>query len=156
MKKSPFLQGFNPYSMAPSIISRLSSHFQKIVAQTVRPLDLIVAEWRILATLATFGTNTVNEIVLRTRLPQSTISRSIKRLEGKGLVRITKDRKDNRFSVIDMTQDGLEKCEIASREITRCCDEILNELQEKLTEIDVRAWLSTAKEMNNILSHKSL
>ena len=154
MKQSEFLSVFDPYSTPPSIIARLNSHFQTIVAGCIKPLGLIVPEWRILATLAKFGPCSVNDIVDGTKLPQSTVSRGILNLIKKDLITKRQRKKDNRYAVLEMTEQGLQKCESASREITKQSREILNELEENVMGLNAEIWLASAKAMNEYLKQK--
>ncbi len=154
MKQSEFLTIFDPYSTPPSIIARLSSHFQTIVAGCIKPLGLIIPEWRILATLSNFGPCSVNDIVDGTKLPQSTVSRGILNLIKKDLITKRQLEKDNRYAVLEMTEQGINKCETAAREITKQSRKVLDELEANVMGFNAEIWLASAKAMNEYLRQK--
>lgn len=91
---------------APYLISRLHTHFQNLLLETLNPFGLLVAEWRTLICLSRNKKAYVNDIVRFTSLPQATVSRSVKRLSERGLLVKTEAIADKRASLVRISRAG--------------------------------------------------
>lgn len=91
---------------APYLLSRLNTHFQNLLLEVLRPLGLLVAEWRTLICLARNEKANINDIIRFTSLPQATVSRSVKRLRDRGLLVKTGAGDDKRASLVRISRAG--------------------------------------------------
>jgi DNA-binding MarR family transcriptional regulator len=71
-----------------------------------RDLGLSVRQWRVIAVVAHHGGLSANEVVRRTRLDKSQVSRAVAELVAKGLLRQAPDALDKRRSVLTLTRSG--------------------------------------------------
>lgn len=115
---------FNHRDFLPAQISRLSSLTQQLLASALSQCKLTIPQWRILVCLAERGASTLNDIVVFTRLPQSTLSRAVARLEEHGTVVSCPNVQDRRKVDVRLTDSGhelflaartivIERCEAA-------------------------------------------
>lgn len=76
------------------------------VRMGARKLDLDLSEWRVIQVVGTQGRSTINQVADRIAMDRGGTSRSIARLEQRGiLIRIT-DNLDRRRSLVDLTDKG--------------------------------------------------
>jgi len=91
---------------------RVSRLHAKIIAQGTRILmetaGLSLMQWRVLVTLETSGRVTPAEIVRRTGLDKSQLSRTIKGMVADGLLTSEPSETDQRAHVIDVTEKGAD------------------------------------------------
>lgn len=122
MKADEFdLSTFLPYRLA-----LLSRAVQALLSSALDECGLTVAQWRVYLCLVRNGPSTLNEIVAFTRLPQSSLSRSIARMDERGLVRSGRNPEDRRRSVIAITPAGRRQLAKAIAAVNRTCDGALS------------------------------
>ena len=90
----------------PYLLSRLHMHFQNLLLEILSPNGLLVADWRTLLCLSRRPTAYINDIVQFTQLPQATVSRSVKRLQEKGLLLKSDAEADRRASLVRISRSG--------------------------------------------------
>ncbi len=92
----------------PSLLSLLGNKFALHATRVgARPMELDLREWRIILVLGARGRSTVNEIAEAIFMDQGGTSRTIGRLEARGLVSRQEDKDDRRRSFIDLTTQGI-------------------------------------------------
>lgn len=94
------LEHFLPYRL--SLLTNTVS--QGIACSYNDPHQISVTEWRILAVLGRFPGLTASELVARTAMDKVSISRAVKTLETKGLLRRETDRGDRRRMRLHITE----------------------------------------------------
>lgn len=67
---------------------------------------LLLTEWRVLALIGSEGPTTVSAIAARAAIDKSWISRSVRRLISRGLVRSESDGRDLRKTLVTLTRAG--------------------------------------------------
>lgn len=94
-------------SHIPALIAtaggRISLHAQR---ESARRHDLDLREWRIMQIVGEAEDRTVNEIADRIAMDRGGTSRSIARLEGRGLLTRQDDPQDRRRAMIRLTTKG--------------------------------------------------
>lgn len=95
------LERFVPYLMT-QIYHRLNKSF----AQSLRPLHLIPAQWRVLANLASRDGRIFTELLEHTALDQPTLSRTVARLVRSGYVTRRRKVGDGRAVELWLTAAG--------------------------------------------------
>lgn len=99
------LESFIPYRMAVAAAD-ISQEFSKIYRQTH---NLTRADWRILCHLSQARKGkkiSVRDLEERTHLEKSKVSRSVSRLEQRGMVEKLRDKSDQRLLIIQLTPKG--------------------------------------------------
>jgi len=91
---------------APYLVSRLHGYFQTLLQETLETWGLLVADWRVLLCLSRCGSTHIGEVVRFTSLPQATVSRSIGRLQDKGLLMRKPAEDDGRSFIVSMSDAG--------------------------------------------------
>ncbi|MBK0094253.1 MarR family transcriptional regulator [Erwinia sp. S59] len=114
------LELFIPYRL--SIVSRLA---QALLASALESMDLTVPHWRIFICVNQYGTCTLSQIAEFTRLPQSSLSRSISRMNEKGYLIIDRDLNDKRNMKIEMSTEGVRTFEAAIFSVNDRCNSVL-------------------------------
>lgn len=114
------LEEFLPYKL--SLVSRLT---QELLESTLSRNGVTVAQWRVYLCLATVGPSHLNGIVGFTRLPQSSLSRSIASMSEQGWVRNARNEDDRRISHIELTEFGAEFFSDLTGELDTVCGETL-------------------------------
>ncbi|HUN43910.1 MAG TPA: MarR family winged helix-turn-helix transcriptional regulator [Acetobacteraceae bacterium] len=96
------LEEYLPYqlSLAAARVSRLLSDRYASVS------GLTIAEWRVLATIARFGTVSPTAVVEWTAMDKVKVSRAATALATRGLVRQSPDPHDGRGRLLEMTRKG--------------------------------------------------
>jgi len=140
---SKSLRQFDLENFAPYIISTLSRQFATLLEQSLKKKGLSISNWRVLLCLSEYKTRTLNEIVDYTLLPQSTLSRSLNRMQDRNLIIRQKRKDDHRTYDIEITNFGLSTLSTTYKEIQAICDEPL----AVLTSEEKQFWLSTTKKI---------
>ncbi|HTW68578.1 MAG TPA: MarR family winged helix-turn-helix transcriptional regulator [Acetobacteraceae bacterium] len=96
------LEDYLPYqlSVAAARVSRLLSHRYASVS------GLTIPEWRVLATIARFGTVSPTAVVEWTAMDKVKVSRAAAALVERGLVRQSPDPHDGRSRLLRLTRKG--------------------------------------------------
>ena len=88
-------------------LSRLADTLERAATLTYgREFDLNLTAWRTLAILNQHGPTTVKDISRRSRIDKGWISRSVARLEDRGLLARMPNEQDNRSVLLRLTEDG--------------------------------------------------
>ena len=114
------LDSFIPYRL--SIVSRLA---QALLASALESMDLTVAHWRIFICINQHGSCTLSQISEFTRLPQSSLSRSIARMSDKGYLVVDRALNDKRNMKIEMSAEGATAFEAAISAVNKRCNDVL-------------------------------
>jgi DNA-binding MarR family transcriptional regulator len=96
------LENYLPYqlSVAAARVSRLLAHRYAAVS------GLTIPEWRVLATIARFGTVSPTAVVESTAMDKVKVSRAATALATRGLIRQSADPHDGRGRLLHMTRKG--------------------------------------------------
>lgn len=92
----------------PYLMNRLVGQLNHNLAQRLRRHGLTFQHWRVLLVLAMRGPRRMNELVVETIIPQSTLSRLVMRMEAGGRVERLPDAADARSVVVALTPAGRE------------------------------------------------
>ncbi len=130
-------------NFVPYVVSLLMRRLHGVMARALAPLEMNIAEWRVTVCLSRHEKCTLNEVVEFTGLVQSSLSRSIVRMENKGLVRRARHPGDRRFINIRITDRGRRMCRRATTAVQAACDQEL----QVLSEADRRKFLTTMKKL---------
>lgn len=96
-------------TIIPYQINRLCHRMNKLLEKDLRTHDLSMASWRIMAVLDHNASTTVNELARYAMMEQSTLSRTLQRMEADGLLQSQKSPADARVRSITLTSKGLEQ-----------------------------------------------
>ncbi|GAA61366.1 hypothetical protein P20652_3243 [Pseudoalteromonas sp. BSi20652] len=96
------LATFLPYQLT-NVATRVSNDFAKVY-QTKYGLN--IPQWRILANLAQYGQSNAKDLCTQANMDKSTVSRAIKVLIDKGLVRSELNAQDKRAALLVLSQAG--------------------------------------------------
>jgi MarR family transcriptional regulator, transcriptional regulator for hemolysin len=102
---------FEPETFGPFLLRRVSERLAKSLAEALRPHDKTPNSWRVLVALTNRRRATISELVDLTVIDQSTLSRTVDRLEEQGFVTRTSSETDGRAVVVELTEDGEEAFE---------------------------------------------
>lgn len=97
----------------PYLIYRINNQLDRILRRRLKRSGINLARWRVLAVLMDHGSMNIGEIVDRTIMEQSRVSRIVDQLEREGLALRKTDEEDSRFVQVMLTDAG----EKAFREI---------------------------------------
>jgi DNA-binding MarR family transcriptional regulator len=90
----------------PYLVARVAALVREAVAPILAEFDMTLPMWRVLASLAQDGEQTVGELLIATSLEQSTLSRTISALQRRGLVSKKSRSNDARSIVIALLARG--------------------------------------------------
>ncbi|WP_350585365.1 MarR family transcriptional regulator [Pseudoalteromonas sp. RB2-MNA-CIBAN-0110] len=96
------LATFLPYQLT-NIATRVSNDFAEVY-QTKYGLN--IPQWRILANLAQYGQSNAKELCRQANMDKSTVSRAVKVLIDKGLVRSELNEQDKRAALLVLSKAG--------------------------------------------------
>jgi len=99
-----FYQGFTPY-----ILNQVTNILNKRFKRELKAFDLSVSQWRVLASLTTADSLSLNEVASYTAIDQPTLSRLIDQLVERSLVRRAPRPSDGRFAEIALSPSGRDK-----------------------------------------------
>ncbi len=99
------LPQFVPYRMA-ALAKKISDSLARIYSEE---FDLSVAEWRILATLAERPQENARSIVALTAMDKVKVSRAVKLLDEKSLLRKRVSREDSRVQELSLSAQGMKR-----------------------------------------------
>ena len=117
-------------NFVPYVVSQLTRYLHAEMGRALAPLDMNLAEWRVSVCLSRHEQRSLNEIVEFTGHNQSSLSRTIVRMENKNLVRRSRHAGDRRFMDIRITAKGRRMCNKATMAVQDACDEVLSVLNE--------------------------
>jgi DNA-binding MarR family transcriptional regulator len=108
----------------PYLITRLAYDLNLDLIDKLRPRDINLARWRILAVLAMGDGLTVNEIIERSMMQQSALSRVLMKMEAEHYLRREPRRDDARYVQVFLTDKG--------RRLFQSLDPVVRRRQERL------------------------
>ncbi len=131
---------FLPY-MINRVTAFLNFEFQKVL----EGYELTLTHWRVLAFLAEQDGLSISALAEATGTEQSTLSRALSHLEGRGLIRRQPSREDNRSVTIILQAQGkavfdailVQALQIESRVLGKLSDDELDTLRALLGKIMV-------------------
>lgn len=97
---------FQAEEFVPYVIRRVSERLSKSLAEALKPFDQTPNAWRVLVALISRNTATISELADLTIIDQSTLSRTIDRLEDQGLVKRLPSEADGRTVPVALTEAG--------------------------------------------------
>lgn len=130
-------------NFAPYIVSTLSRLFADLLEKSLKAEGLSLSNWRVLLCLEKYNERTLNQIVEYTLLPQSTLSRSLARMEERGLISRTRQDADGRTYDIRITGKGSKKIEKTYYAVQEACEKPLLSLDPEEREL----WMTTMKKI---------
>ncbi len=95
------LDGFVPY-----LFNRIVNRMNRNLTEALREADLTVPEWRVLAVLQAGRGHSLGELATYTVIEQSTLSRTVDRMQAAGLVRRQSRPGDGRIVDVQLTEAG--------------------------------------------------
>lgn len=98
---NPFLVSYLPYLLREAD-QAISARFYDTLTREGIPRS----DWRVLAVLHQFGELSVRELTDRSLSPQPTVTHSVRRLEGRGLVQRQQGTEDKRQRFVSNTEAG--------------------------------------------------
>jgi MarR family transcriptional regulator, organic hydroperoxide resistance regulator len=90
----------------PYLIARLAHDLNADLIEKLKQQGINITRWRILAVLAMSDGITINEIVDRAMMRQSTLSRALMNMVREGYVRRATHRQDARCAAVYLTAKG--------------------------------------------------
>ena len=99
-----FLDTFVPY-----VMYRITNRLNKELQKDLRPLNINVSRWRVLAALNKQDGRTMSELGDFTMIEQSSLSRVVDTMVEEGLVTRRLKQDDHRFVHVFLTDEGLAK-----------------------------------------------
>ena len=130
-------------NFAPYIVSTLSRLFADLLEKSLKAEGLSLSNWRVLLCLEQYDKRTLNQIVDYTLLPQSTLSRSLARMEERGLITRTRQDVDARTYDIQITEKGRKRIEKTYAAVQEACEKPLLALEPEERE----TWMKTMKKI---------
>ncbi|AOB27634.1 MULTISPECIES: MarR family winged helix-turn-helix transcriptional regulator [Bordetella] len=104
------------------LIKLVSNSLNRMLDLEMAPLGLTAMQWRPLAMIATGRADTPAELARLINVDTGAMTRTLDRLEAKGLLRRVRSQEDRRVIKIELTPEGLAK----AREIPAYIAKVLN------------------------------
>lgn len=130
------LDGFVPY-----LLNRITNRLNKNLTDALRAVDLTVPQWRVLGVLQAGRGGSLNEISTYAVIDQSTLSRTIDRMEEAGLVGRRRRVSDGRVVGVLLTEKGQD---LFARIWPIAEEQYLNAMQG-IDEEEARAFVRTLR-----------
>ncbi len=130
------LDGFVPY-----LLNRITNRLNKNLTDALRAVDLTVPQWRVLGVLHAGRGGSLNEISTYAVIDQSTLSRTIDRMEEAGLVGRRRRVSDGRVVGVLLTEKGQD---LFARIWPIAEEQYLNAMQG-IDEEEARAFVRTLR-----------
>ncbi len=108
-----------------------------------------LSEWRIFVMIETNGQITPAQIVRLTQFDKGLVSRTIKKMHQKGLVRIEDTGSDKRSHVLDFTPDGLSLFQKARPAMRRRQEMLISALEPD----EFTALFRSFDKLDDVLNH---
>jgi len=99
---------FELSSYLPYLINRAGVRVATKFTQDVKPFDVTVQEWRVLAAVHHYGPQRMSALADLTSIDRTTLSRLISRMEQGGFVQRSRAEEDGREVHIALTEKGSE------------------------------------------------
>ena len=137
------LATFLPYQLT-NIATHVSNDFAKVY-QTKYGLN--IPQWRILANLAQYGQSNAKDLCTQANMDKSTVSRAVKVLIDKGLVRSELNKQDKRAALLVLSKEGQSLYEQIAPEALNWEKQLLS----TLTNEEYEVLVSIFEKLNNKL-----
>ncbi|MBB1304868.1 MarR family winged helix-turn-helix transcriptional regulator [Pseudoalteromonas sp. SR43-5] len=137
------LATFLPYQLT-NVATRVSNDFAKVY-QTKYGLN--IPQWRILANLAQYGQSNAKDLCTQANMDKSTVSRAVKVLIDRGLVRSELNAQDKRAALLVLSKAGQSLYEQIAPDALNWEKELLSTLTKEECEVLV----SIFEKLNNKL-----
>jgi DNA-binding MarR family transcriptional regulator len=118
-------QDFDLDNFVPNVVSTLTRYLHGAMTRSLVPLGMNIPEWRVTFCLMRNDSSTLNEIVEMTGLKQSSLSRTLARMERKGLISRSRRETDSRFMDARITDHGRKMGRRATLAVQSACEEEL-------------------------------
>jgi DNA-binding MarR family transcriptional regulator len=146
-KREPASSELDLESSIPYILFRLTNKLVQSLRETLAHLNIgqiTVAEWRILSSLKSrHGDSTINELVKCTIINQPVISRIVREMQERGLVKKYKQNQDRRVTRVRITKKGDELFNAIYPHLQRS----RNQLVDSMSTDDVNQLRTLLKQM---------
>lgn len=140
----------------PALIITLGNKISLHAARgSAREHNLDVREWRVILILGADGKSTINEVADRVAMDRGGTSRSIGRLEKRGLIKRSHDPGDRRRSLVDLTAKGETLHDRLARAAQDREAEMLGEMTESEGEILVDSLTKLIRQMDEMLAGRN-
>jgi len=130
-------------------IEFLSARFKQTEALFANKLEVSERELALLRTLAAEGAMITKRLGARFKVPVSTMTGLVDRMEKKGLVRRIHGRRDRRSIELEATPAGA----LALREHDRGIETIARSMLEALPDRDQRALITVLRKIRDTIEH---
>jgi DNA-binding MarR family transcriptional regulator len=141
-------QAYRPEDSVAYLMKRLLTSFAAEVEHVLEPRGLTNAQWVPLYKLFLGHGTTGAELARECQLDAGAMTRTLDRLEGKGLVRRVRSSEDRRVVKIELTPEG----EAAAGRIPEALSEVLNAHLRGFTREE---WLSLKTMLGRMLDNAS-
>ena len=100
------MRRFRSDEFVPYLMRRVSERLSKSLAEALKPFDQTPNAWRVLVALASRERASISELAEFTIIDQSTLSRTVDRMEEQRLVKRAPSEADGRTVVVSLTEAG--------------------------------------------------
>ena len=100
------MRRFRSDEFVPYLMRRVSERLSKSLAEALKPFDQTPNAWRVLVALASRERASISELAEFTIIDQSTLSRTVARMEEQRLVKRAPSEADGRTVVVSLTEAG--------------------------------------------------
>jgi DNA-binding MarR family transcriptional regulator len=100
------MRRFRSDEFVPYLMRRVSERLSKSLAEALKPFDQTPNAWRVLVALVSRDRASISELAEFTIIDQSTLSRTIDRMEEQRLVKRAPSEADGRTVVVSLTESG--------------------------------------------------
>ena len=130
---------FLPYQLV-QLANKVSDDFSNVYKEEA---DLTTPQWRVMAHLAQ-NQFSAKQLCDLARIDKSTMSRAIRQLGERGLIKLKQDEEDKRSKVLNLTDEGLS----TYKRISVLAREWENELLSSLTQEEQALFRSILEKLN--------
>lgn len=115
---------------------QIMEKFRTLPMKNLLDKDMIRGEWHILSAISTMSKEKegagikVSDLVKFRCVPAPAISRSLGKLEEKGMVERFVDRSDRRNTLVKLTDKGLKSTRISEKNLEECFDTVFDRFGE--------------------------
>jgi len=124
-------------------LKQLYHALQRSVERNMAPLDLTAMQWRPLALLARGQADNPAELARCAGMDTGAMTRTLDRLEAKGLLRRVRCQNDRRMVRLELTDEGRAQCQL----IPFALADAQNRMLQDVTPQELDQFLSLARRM---------
>jgi DNA-binding MarR family transcriptional regulator len=100
------LDDYDLQASLPYLLNRVAHRLAEAFTEDLRPFDLSIGMWRVLAVLRPGGVIRMGELAEATSIEISTLSRQITAMQARGLLRRKRSQEDARAVEVDLLPEG--------------------------------------------------